>query len=250
MITVVCVYNNQEILDNLLLKSLKTQSLDYELILMDNTNNHFKSAAEALNQGAKKANGSYMMFVHQDIDLKSDEWLKNTESTLNSLDNLGVAGVAGVSPWDEDEKISNIKQGSPPRRISDNHIETPQKVQTVDECLFIIPKSVFDILKFDEEVCDDWHLYAADYCLSAINMGLNVFVIPSEVYHSSPGNSMSDKYYTTLGNILKKHKKYHRFIFTTMGGWTSFYPLYIQKKRPYVKKKLLAIFQKIYQSEK
>ncbi|KUK72652.1 MULTISPECIES: glycosyltransferase [Methanobacterium] len=247
MISVVCVYNNEEILDKFLMKSLKKQSVDYELILMDNTSNQFKSAAEALNHGAKKANSHYIMFVHQDIDLKSDEWLKNTETLLNSMDNLGVAGVAGVSPWDEDEKVSNITQGFPPQKISDNHIDTPQKVQTVDECLFIIPRSVFEILKFDEVVCNNWHLYGVDYCLTALNKGLDVFVIPSEVYHSSPGDSMSENYYVTLGNILKKHKKYHRFIFTTMGGWTSLYPLYIQKKRPLVKKKLLTIFQKIYQ---
>ena len=246
MISVVCVYNNPEILDNLLLKSLKTQSLDYELILMDNTNNQFKSAAEALNKGGTKANGDYIMFVHQDIDLKSSEWLKDAETTLNSLENLGIAGVAGVSPWDEDEKVSNITQGSPPRKISDEHIETPQNVQTLDECLFIIPTSVFNILKFDEVICSGWHLYAVDYCLSAINRGLDVFVIPSEVHHSSPGNSMSEDYYSTLENLLEKHKKYHRFVFTTMGGWTSLYPLYIQKKRPYVKKKLLSIFQKIF----
>lgn len=246
MISIICVYNNKEILEEFLLTSLKAQSTDYELILMDNTNNMFKSAAEALNKGAEKVNGNYIMFVHQDINLKSDDWLKDTENILDSLDNLGIAGVAGISPWDEDEKISNIKQGYPPQKISNNSIETPQKVQTLDECLVIIPRSVFNILKFDQEVCIDWHLYAVDYCLSVSNIGFDVFVIPSDIYHGSPGDSMSDQYYSILGKVLKKHKKYHKFVFTTMGGWTSLYPLYIQKKRPLLKKKLLTIFRKIY----
>jgi hypothetical protein len=244
MISIVCVYNNREILDKFLLKSLKSQSADYELILMDNTNKKFKSAAEALNEGSKKSHGDYLMFVHQDIDLKSSKWLENTENTLNSLEMLGIAGVAGISPWDEDEKISNIKQGIPPQKISNNIIKTPQMVQTVDECLFIIPKSVFGILEFDKEVCSEWHLYAVDYCLSIKNKGFNVFVIPADIYHSSPGDSMSEQYYITLKKILKKHKRNHKVVFTTMGGWTSLYPLYIQKTRPLLKKKSLILLEK------
>jgi hypothetical protein len=38
MISVVCVYNDKEILKKYLLKSLKNQSVEYELILIDNTN--------------------------------------------------------------------------------------------------------------------------------------------------------------------------------------------------------------------
>lgn len=246
MISIVCVYNNKEILDNFLLKSLKTQSVDYELILIANTNGKFKSAAQALNEGAEKANGDYIMFVHQDIDLKSNEWLKDTEYILGSLDNFGICGVAGISPWDEDEIISNIQQGNPPQNISKKRIKTPQKVQTADECLFIIPRSVFKILKFDQEVCSDWHLYAVDYSLSIKYRGFKVFVLPSDIYHSSPGNSMSEQYYLTLKKVLKKHKNHYKVVFTTMGGWTSVYPLYIQKKKPLLKKKLLTILEKIY----
>jgi len=250
MISIVCVFNNKEILDNFLLKSLKTQSVDYELILIDNICGKLKSAAEALNEGAEKANGDYLMFVHQDIDLKSNEWLKNTENILDSLDNLGIAGVAGISPWNEDEKTSNIQQGNPPQNISKKRIKTPQMVQTVDECLFIIPRSVFKILKFDQEVCSDWHLYAVDYSLSIKNRGFKVYVIPADIHHSSPGNSMSEQYYLTLKKVLKKHKKHHKVVFTTMGGWTSVYPLYIQKKKPLLKKKSLTILEKIYKYKK
>lgn len=246
MISILCVYNDEEILEKFLLKSLKNQSVAYEQILLDNTKGRFKSAAEALNKGAEKAIGDYIMFIHQDIDLKSDNWLKNTENMLKSLDSPGIVGVAGISPWDEDNKISNIQQGIPPKKISENRITEPQIVQTVDECLLIIPKSVFKILKFDEELCDDWHLYAVDYCLSIKNKGFNVYVIPADIYHRSPGYSISEKYFTTLKKLLQKHKKKYKVVFTTMGGWTSLYPLYIQKTRPLLKKKSLAILEKIY----
>lgn len=58
MISIVCVYNNQDILNDWLLKSLKNQTIKFELIKIDNTRNTFKSAEEALNYGGKKANSA------------------------------------------------------------------------------------------------------------------------------------------------------------------------------------------------
>lgn len=54
MISVICAYNNETILENFLLRSLTQQVSEYELILMD-TRNSFKSASAALNSGANDA---------------------------------------------------------------------------------------------------------------------------------------------------------------------------------------------------
>ena len=43
----------------------------------------------------KDVKGKYVMFVHQDIDLLTDSWLKSAEDMLDSIPNLGIAGVAG-----------------------------------------------------------------------------------------------------------------------------------------------------------
>ena len=71
MISIICVFNDKKVLNECLLESLKNQTANYELILIDNTNRKFKSASEALNYGAKKAKGNYLMFVHQDMFLCS-----------------------------------------------------------------------------------------------------------------------------------------------------------------------------------
>ena len=76
MISVICVYNDHDVLDEYLLGSLEKQESSYELILVDNTPNKFKSAAEALNYGGNKANGKYIMFAHQDLELTSPGWLR------------------------------------------------------------------------------------------------------------------------------------------------------------------------------
>ena len=191
MISVVCVYNNEDILNNWLHKSLKNQTIKFELIILDNSKNTFKSAAEALNYGGNKAKGKYLMFIHQDVDLSSNTWLEDAEKMLDSIPNLGIAGVVGMREEEypvESRCRTIIKHGVPARMVSAipiNPIQNPEKVQTLDECLVIVPKSVFNVLTFDEEVCGGWHLYAVDYCLSVRKVGFDIYAIPMFVYHKS-----------------------------------------------------------------
>ncbi|MBT9140006.1 MAG: hypothetical protein DDT30_00578 [Dehalococcoidia bacterium] len=240
MISVVCVYNNENILNNWLLKSLKNQTVEFELIKIDNTRNTFKSAAKALNYGGKKAKGKYIMFVHQDVDLSSNTFLEEVEKVLDELPNLGIAGVAGKK--DEKGVMTVIKHGDPPKLAGEIYIDKPTEVQTLDECLVIIPKSVFSKLQFDEKCCDSWHLYTVDYCLSQARLGLSAYVIPMFVYHKFTGasnksrfqtilslGSLPDGYYQTLGKLLKKHKNHVNRVYTTTGDWSTSYPLILQR---------------------
>jgi len=243
MISVVCVYNNKEILEEFLLKSLKRQSVEYELFLMDNRKGKFKSAAEALNKGAKETKSKYIMFVHQDVDLSSNTYLEDTEKMLDSIPNLGIAGVAGKIKYGEG-MVTTIEDGIPPQKIPSFIFKTPVKVQTLDECLFIIPKSVFNILQFDEETCDDWHLYAVDYSLTVKDRGFDVYVISNPLYHRSPGFSYSKMYDSTLKKVLKKHCK-EGVIYTSMGNWITFCPVSVQIKFQFLKEITIKLFEKI-----
>lgn len=232
MISVVCVYNNEKILNNYLLKSLNSQTANYELITLDNTKGKFKSAAEALNHGGKQAKGKYIMFIHQDVDLCSNTWLEEVEKDLDNLPNLGVAGVAGMSDRGNNNKERGrniIRHGSPATTWSwGNPIQKPEPVQTVDECLLLIPKSVFNILQFDEDTCDSWHLYGVDYCLSCKRLGFEVLVIPRSIYHRSMG-SLTRSYYLALKKIFKKNKIEFKRIYTTCGDWSTSSPLTLQR---------------------
>jgi Glycosyltransferase like family len=227
MISVVCVYNDKNVLDQFLLKSLETQKNSYDLILVDNTQKNYNSAAEALNYGGKDAFGEYIMFTHQDVDLCSNTFLKDLEIFLNKIPNLGIAGVVGKS-LNHDNPITNIKHGIPPRNVSPNKFKKPGKVQTVDECLFVIPTNLFNRLNFDAELCDGWHLYAVDYCLSCISCEFDVYVIPLVIHHKSIGYSLSVNYYKTVRKLLKKHENDHEKIHTTMGNWNIKDPLILQ----------------------
>lgn len=240
MISIVCVYNKKDVLNEFLIKSLKNQSAEYELILIDNTNGKFSSAAEALNEGGSKAKGDYIMFVHQDVDLKSDTWLEDAERMVNSLDNMGIAGVAGRSK-DVECAATNIHDGIPPGPAG-TEIEKSIEAQTLDECLLLIPMKVFNKFQFDGEVCDNWHLYAVDYSLSIKRSGYNVYVIPMFLYHRSKAYSFSHEYYVTLEKLLRKHSDF-KVILTTVGDWITFVPVDLQVKFPWLKKRLVSLLK-------
>ncbi len=218
MISVVVVYNNQRTLNEILLKSLKNQTVKYELIALDNTKGQFKSAAEALNFGGEKATGKYIMFVHQDVELGSDSWLEKVEKLLDNIPDLGIAGVAGMS----EKGKSNKERGR--GYISDsgeiwqwsNSVQKPEEVQTLDECLLIVPKAVFDNIKFDEKIFDNWHCYGADYSLCVREKGLKAYVIPAFIYHRSLRVNINGllKYQKML---YKKYQKNYKHIFLTTG---------------------------------
>ena len=71
------------------------------MIIVDNRNRVFHSLPSALNFGAKRANGKYIMFIHQDVSLLGDSWLERVENILDRLDQFGAAGVAGVTEKNE-----------------------------------------------------------------------------------------------------------------------------------------------------
>ncbi|MFZ2499806.1 glycosyltransferase [Methanosarcina sp.] len=257
MISIVCVYNNKKIFSDFLLKSLSNQTAKFELIGIDNTSSEFKSAAAALNYGGKRARNKYIMFVHQDVSFLPGSWLEDTERFLDSVSNLGIAGVAGMSESGSSnpERGRNIITHGNPSEFWPwgNRIQKPEPVQTLDECLVIIPKSTFDALEFDEKTCDGWHLYAVDYCLSANEMGFGVYVLPMEVYHLSSAVSkkkfqsltgpLPDDYYETLDKLIKKHRSTFKRIYTTCGDWSALFPAVFQ--RSYYMQRLIVYLEKL-----
>jgi hypothetical protein len=188
MISVVCVYNKESTFNDVLLKSLRSQTAAYDLVALDNRAGRFHSAAEAYNHGGAQAKGDYVMFVHQDLWLVTRTWLEDAERVLKGLPSLGVAGVAGMVSMSEKSRTSQWASAScfyldETTVVEHDAIRAPVEVETLDECLLLVPRPVFDKLKFDEATFDGWDCYAADYCLCAKTMGLKAYVIPAPCSH-------------------------------------------------------------------
>lgn len=216
--TVVCVYNSKDILNDYLVKGLAIQDFPHQDIFIDNTNARFASAAQAFNSVIPHILSEFAVFSHQDILFTREDTLRQAYGMLRGNINFGVAGVAGIR--DRSGIMTNILHGSPPRYAEPHRLERIEKVQTVDECLFIVPKTVLLNLPFDEETCSGWHLYSVDYCLS-VGRFADVVVLPLDLYHRSSGASMSDDYYQILRKVARKHSDCYETIFTTMGIWPT-----------------------------
>ena len=94
------------------------------------------------------------MFIHQDVELDSDSWLVKVEKLLDDILELGIVGVAGMSK--KGRNFTERRRGyiSDCGEIWREPLEKAEVVQTLDECLLIVPKSVFDKMRFDEKTFD------------------------------------------------------------------------------------------------
>lgn len=241
MISVICVYNNKEILNDFLIKSIKQQSfIDYELILLDNCGSHYKSAVEALNKGAMQAKGDILLFIHQDVFIIDENGFSKINKFCKQF-NFGVCGVAGV---DINKRLfCSVVQGSN-QKLAGERATDLTEVQTLDECMFFVKKANF---KGFEYIDDSWHLYAVSYSISCLQNNLKNYVLPIQVRHYSPGLSLDKTYFRTLKLYFKKHPEIKE-IFCTMGYFKnnklfSLYTIYRNFKIFVLKKFKLGIWK-------
>lgn len=235
--SVISVFNDRELYEEWIEESVHSQkNCSWELVPIDNTDEKYDTAPEALNEGAENADGKYLAFVHQDVNFLDDKWLSRTEDILNQLDDCGIAGVIGRRT--NGEWLNGVFHGLPPSDVSGlveaeaelvhatygDVDKTPQHAQTLDELLLIIPKTVFENHQFDEDICDGWHFYGVEY---ALRMNYRIedyraYVLPMPVWHRSMG-TMDDGFYRILEDVVTEFKDEAglRFIHATTGSWVT-----------------------------
>ena len=207
MISVVCCFNDNRIYSEMLKDSLEKQTCDYELIAIDNQNNEFSSMAEAYNSVSNDVNSDTLLFCHQDISFPNSETLSKIEEyILKNKDS--IVGLCGITK--EKKVYSNLKYKNTGDYITSNQIDDVLEVESLDECCFGMKKEMIDELGwFDKEVCDGWHLYAAELCIRTIKKNKKIIVIPTECFHREEA-SRGIRIDNSFINIFKKIRNKHR----------------------------------------
>lgn len=213
-ISVIIVYTNEAQLDEAV-GYLNKQSIsdDMELILLDNRNKKFISAAEALNYGANIAVGDVLIFMHQDVYLWDLNILEKYYNYLKSNDNT-IAGVAGVASKDKKVYYDIYETKDKIRRAQTTGSEI-MPAETIDECFFAMKKALWQRLKFDEITCDSWHFYGAEICYNNLLSGGKNVIYSSVICHESMGNSKNKDFRISLKKLIKKYKHKLKRIETT-----------------------------------
>ncbi|MBQ7153946.1 MAG: hypothetical protein IJR85_00090, partial [Synergistaceae bacterium] len=225
-VTVICCWNDEKMYGDFV-NTLKTQDCPYELIGIDNRGNGaFKSCAAAYNSVINQVKTKYVVYSHQDILLTASDMLAKFTAYLGKIGNNDIIGVAGVR-FDTNKGYSNImhrvnRTGELVHGTSEFPENGMIECDTVDECFFGGYAQHFADYPFDEIVCDNWHLYAAEACLrtksnNAGGAGGHVWVCDVPLFHRSSG-TISPAFQYGFYKLCRKYAPFFPFIKTTSGA--------------------------------
>ena len=181
-VSIVCVYNDLTVRQRCLDRSIRENAdkgLDVEYIPIDNVHGTYRSAGAALNYGAFLAKNDIVAFIHQDVFLHSLEMLVRAAGRMHA-DRFGVLGAVGVAV--DGRIVGQVRDrvvliGEPTGR--------PSEVDSVDEVLFMVPRSLVLRERLTETAATAWHGYAVEYGLRVRRRGLRVGVADIPLTHNS-----------------------------------------------------------------
>ena len=211
--TVICCYNNEEQYQTFC-RSLEEQDEKVMLIGMDNRGMRYRSCAEALNAGIKKADTKFVIFAHQDILFTQKTNIRRFMDCLEKIEPGDILGVAGARK-ERTGVYTNVFVDSNDTYAGEYRVQEMMECQTIDECFFGGYLSNFIQEPFDEVLCDNWHFYAVDRALNALINKSRVYVCDLAIIHASKGN-INQAYHWGFLRLCKKYANYCDFIRTTI----------------------------------
>jgi len=180
-ITVLTIhYWPSDVLERCLLSGLPQET---EFIKIDNTDNQmFKSAAEALNYGIRKASNDIVICAHEDMQFGKN-WFQDFIKQECRLKDWGALGVVG---WEFD---GQMRWGS--------DCETVHQVRWLDECCIIVNRK--NGIWFDQETFRNFHCYGVDFCYQCYDKKLGVYVLAGTAHHAWRGYDHDQAWFDQLG---------------------------------------------------
>ncbi len=222
MLSIIICSKIGDIPDSLKQNIQKTIGCEYELVIIDNSNNDF-SIFSAYNRGVSLSKFSYLCFVHEDVEFVTSDWGLNIINHLKTPE-IGFIGVAGGRAvlrvpydWSSFESMRNIINShyTKNNQLVDAKTLRPTNPQNVkEECVVLdgvficANKAMFDKISFDVQL-GGFHCYDMDICLQAAKNGYqNYMVFDIDIRHFSLGNF--DKSY--IEAILSFHRKWNPYL--------------------------------------
>ncbi|RTY84396.1 hypothetical protein EKL97_03780 [Flavobacterium sp. LS1P28] len=209
MISIIICSRTQNISFNLSENIKNTIGCDYELIVIDNSNNKY-SIFEAYNLGIEKSRNDYLCFMHDDVLLHTQNWGLLVKNLFDQNEEFGLLGVAGAKSktkmpsawWDcpEEDKFLYLKQHLRNGNVEDwdqgfknKNIE---KVVAIDGFFMIARRE--KQFRFQEST-KGFHCYDLNISFEYIKLGYSIIVVNSIVVeHFSLGKLDKNWYLTSI----------------------------------------------------
>lgn len=219
MISIIICSRKPEISPELNLNIKKTIATDYELIVVDNSDNRY-SIFSAYNEGMKLSKGDILCFMHEDVLFHTNKWGAKIEEYFNLYEKVGLVGVAGThflpkmpaAWWDTEMRSGHLIQGSTVegeyKIISEDswcdYKKEPTIVVSVDGLWMCFRRKLFNFIKWDINNFSGFHSYDTDISLQVWQRGYEVHVIWDVlIEHKSVGVAQID-FYNSLEILYKK----------------------------------------------
>lgn len=209
MISIIVSSYQKKYYQDLKLRIKETCGIEYEIIKIEN--DHKYSLCKAYNIGAEKAKYPYLVFIHEDVNILTDDWGEKIVNVLND-NNIGVIGLSGSnyypnfpgSWWNSKQVISHIIQhhctGKSTSYLRKNFSENEHKmpVKAIDGVFMACTKKVFYEFKFDEKITG-YHCYDIIFTLKVSSKYQNYITDKILIEHFSNGSLNTD----WIHNIIK-----------------------------------------------
>ena len=214
MISVVICSINSTYADQVRKNISETIGVEHEIILMDNTRIK-KSISAVYNMGAASSKFGIVCFVHEDVLFETNGWGSHLVSLFDNDQQLGVIGLAGskyksrtISGWSsalnslDCSNVHHIDKYNRHKHIYFNPQKSKrlQEVVSLDGVFICSRKSVWEEIKFNEELLDGFHCYDIDYSVRASWSWKVAVTYDIKMVHLTKGGDFGDKWihYTML----------------------------------------------------
>ena len=228
MISVIISSVKPEYLKQVSINIENTIGVPYELITFANGSGE-KGLCEIYNLGIDKAKYDVLCFMHEDVDIKTENWGKAVIDHFNSDPNLGLLGVAGstyktLTPTGWHGAGANTPRGNyiqsskksnlPPKHYYLNpYNEEIAQVACVDGVWLCTTKKIASEVRFDDATFKRFHAYDLDFSL-AVGQKYKVAVTYNVLLdHFSEGSYDS----SWMEETLKLHSKWNEVLPVNVG---------------------------------
>lgn len=224
--SIVCLYNNEELLGKCLLNSLKRQKgATFELLIKSNAGNNV-SIAKYINECSRIAKGDYILWVHQDVSFYSDTALYTIKRNIQDSPDIKntIFGTLG-SVIVNNGFLTKGSLVAGARYLQDfrsgpgiEYTSGCSYVDTIDEVLMVCetgivrdnPLPVFEPVKFD--------YYLVSYSAIMKKLGYSICVIDAPVNHVT-----TIKEYPHIHGNLENREDLRKYAVSVLGRMIRVY---------------------------
>lgn len=199
-----------------------TVGIPHEIIAIDNRQAR-RGICDVYNEAAKMARFDLVCFMHEDIEIRTENWGVVVSQIFERDPDIGIVGVAGggyksLAPagWyqlefhSEERSYQNVLQGYKFNEKEEIHAyhnprnERLSRVVCVDGLWFCTRRVIALRFPFDGKVLTGFHGYDLDFCLSVFPHYKIMVTYDVLMKHASEGNFNRQ----WLDHILRLHKKW------------------------------------------